>query len=82
MELQIGYYQKEMPNLKLVKTNPILDKSVQANLRSSTLIAALRNKTKNHYSDLRNIISIIKNYITDLLYHFSRKRPYLRYNQF
>lgn len=63
-----------MPNLESIKTNLILDKFAQVDLRSSTLIFTLKNKKKDYFNDFGKAISIIKNYIVNLLHLFLKKK--------
>lgn len=57
-----------MPNLELVKVNLILDGFTQADIRPSTLVTALRDKKKDHFSDFGKTISTIKDYVADFLH--------------
>ena len=66
--------KKEMPNLKLVKTNLILDRFAQADLRQSILVLALRDKKKGYLSGLGKAISTIKEYVANLLHFFLKEK--------
>ena len=63
-----------MPNLKLMKSNLILYEFAWAELRLSTLVSALKDEKKGYLSGLRKAISIIKDYVVDLLHPFLEKK--------
>lgn len=67
-----------MINFKLIKINLILNKFTQANFRTNSLIAILRQKKRKYFNSFRKIISTINNYITEFLQCFLKKKTTLK----
>ena len=63
--------------LKSLKVNLVLDGFAQADLRPSTLILAMNNEKKNYFNSLGEIISTIKNYMTNSFHPLFKEKTVL-----